>query len=161
MLPSTILFTFATAASSLPLLGLEKVTESLALDKVVHEVGGVVQDVGKLGGGGGGGLINLSPNVSPKVGASNDGSCTGVGVSACDPINVDGTQNSNNQNNNKEKAPAAAAPASSGSQSGGLINVAPTVSPDVDVSNDNSCTGIGISVCDPINVGGTQNSHNS
>ncbi|KAK7985288.1 hypothetical protein PG996_005470 [Apiospora saccharicola] len=160
MRPSTILFTFATAASSLPLLRLEKVTESLALDKVVHEVGGVVQDVGQLGGGGG--LINLSPDVSPKVGASNDGSCTGVGVSACDPINVDGTQNSNNQNNNnQEKAPAATPASSSGSQSGGLINVAPIISPDVDVSNDNSCTGIGISVCDPINVGGTQNSHNS
>ncbi|KAK7914388.1 hypothetical protein PG985_012091 [Apiospora marii] len=160
MRPSTILFTFATAASSLPLLGLEKVTESLALDKVVKEVGGVVKEVGQLGGGGG--LVNLSPNVSPKLGLSNDGSCTGVGVSACDPINVDGTQNSNNQNNNKEKASPTATPqGQSGSGGGGLINVAPVISPEVDVSNDNSCTGIGISVCDPINVGGTQNSHNS
>lgn len=160
MRPSTILFTFATAAASLPLLGLEKVTESLALDKVVHEVGGVVKEVGQIGGGGG--LLSVSPDVSPKVGASNDGSCTGVGVSACDPINVHGTQNSNNQNNNnQEKAPAAAATPASSGQSGGLINVAPIVSPGVDVSNDNSCIGIGISVCDPINVGGTQNSHNS
>ncbi|KAK8061442.1 hypothetical protein PG994_007808 [Apiospora phragmitis] len=159
MRPSAILFTFATAASSLPLLGLDKVVGELG--GVVKEVGGVVKDVGALGGSGG--LVNLSPNVSPKVGLSNDNSCTGIGVSACDPINVKGTQNSNNNNSNNENAPTTT-PAPSGqggSGGGGLVNVAPIVSPDVDVSNDNSCTGIGISVCDPINVGGTQNSHNS
>ncbi|KAK8104169.1 uncharacterized protein PG998_011202 [Apiospora kogelbergensis] len=139
MRPSVILFTFATAVTSRPLLG---------LDKVVYEVGQL---------GGGGGLVNVAPNVSPKVGLSNDNSCTGIGVSACDPINVGGTQGSNNNSNNKEKTNT---PAPSG-QSGGLINLAPVVSPDVDLSNDNSCTGIGISVCDPINVKGTQNSHNS
>ncbi|KAK8075124.1 hypothetical protein PG997_009787 [Apiospora hydei] len=140
---SALLLTFATAATSLPLLGLEK----------------VVKDVGQLGGDGG--LINVSPNVSPKVGLSNDGSCTGIGVSACDPINVGGTQNSNN-NNSKEKTPNnTPTPSSQSGSGGGLINLSPVISPDLDVSNDNSCTGVGISVCDPINVKGTQNSHNS
>ncbi|KAK8000247.1 hypothetical protein PG990_012847 [Apiospora arundinis] len=157
MRPSVILFTFATAAVSLPLLGLDKIVPELGLDKVVHEVGQL---------GGGGGLVNVAPNVSPKVGLSNDNSCTGIGVSACDPINVNGTQGSNNNNSNPGKTTSAPAPASSGqsgsgSGGGGLINLAPVISPDVDVSNDNSCLGLGISVCDPINVGGTQNSHNS
>ncbi|KAK8043681.1 hypothetical protein PG993_006111 [Apiospora rasikravindrae] len=153
MRASAILLTFATATTSLPLLGLEKVTEGLGLDKVVHEVGQF---------GGGGGLINVSPNVSPKIGLSNDGSCTGVGVSACDPINVGGTQNSNNDSKQKAPNTTPAPSGQSGSGSGGgLINLSPVISPDVDVSNDNSCTGIGISVCDPINVDGTQNSHNS
>ncbi|KAK7962605.1 uncharacterized protein PG986_003430 [Apiospora aurea] len=142
---SALLLTFATAATSLPLLGLEK----------------VVKEVEQLGGDGG--LINVSPNVSPKVGLSNDGSCTGLGVSACDPINVGGTQNSNNSNNNSKEKTSNTTPTPSGQSGsgGGLINLSPVVSPDLDVSNDNSCLGLGISVCDPINVKGTQNSHNS
>ncbi|KAK6859850.1 hypothetical protein PG995_003486 [Apiospora arundinis] len=125
MRPSVILFTFATAAVSLPLLGLDKIVPELGLDKVVHEVGQL---------GGGGGLVNVAPNVSPKVGLSNDNSCTGIGVSACDPINVNGTQGSNNNNSNPGKTTSAPAPASSGqsgsgSGGGGLINLAPVISP--------------------------------
>jgi hypothetical protein len=36
-------------------------------------------------------LVNVAPNVSPNVGIG--GGCTGIGISACDPINVKGNQN--------------------------------------------------------------------
>ncbi|CAJ2500195.1 Uu.00g030480.m01.CDS01 [Anthostomella pinea] len=120
-------------------------------------------------------LINLSPTVSPALGLDNSNSCLGLGISACDPINVGGTQNSNNgketetqvgsQSSNKGKDSCSSKKTKSGSGSttgsGSLINISPDVSPDVDINNENSCTGIGISVCDPINVDGTQGSNNS
>ncbi|KAI0126631.1 hypothetical protein BJ170DRAFT_629459 [Xylariales sp. AK1849] len=104
------------------------------------------------------GLINLSPTVSPEVDLNNANSCLGLGISVCDPINVGGTQNSNDSSVSKKKTTTTK---SSTSHSDSLINISPDISPSVNLSDDNSCTGIGISVCDPINVDGTQGSNNS
>ncbi|KAI1262840.1 hypothetical protein F5Y18DRAFT_396434 [Xylariaceae sp. FL1019] len=104
-------------------------------------------------------LIDLSPVVSPDIDLSSSNDCFGIGISACDPINVDGTQNSNN--NNAAKSVKSTSTTDSNSSSDSLINISPDVSPDVDLSSSNDCIGLGISVCDPINVDGTQNSNNN
>ncbi|KAI0160794.1 hypothetical protein GGR57DRAFT_456309 [Xylariaceae sp. FL1272] len=108
-------------------------------------------------------LIDVSPDVSPDLDLSSSNDCIGVGISVCDPINVDGTQNSNNNNNDDDES-SSETPTSTtedDSEGGSLINLSPTVSPDLDLSSSNDCFGIGISACDPINVGGTQGSNNN
>ncbi|KAI1077639.1 hypothetical protein F5B20DRAFT_257572 [Whalleya microplaca] len=105
----------------------------------------------------GGGLLNLSPDISPDINLNNADSCLGLGISVCDPINVGGTQNSNNGGSDFSKGKAPSKPSNSGS--GDLINLSPTISPALGLDNSNSCLGIGISACDPINVDGTQNSN--
>ncbi|KAI0011957.1 hypothetical protein F4779DRAFT_571083 [Xylariaceae sp. FL0662B] len=109
----------------------------------------------------GSGLINISPDISPDLHLSDKNSCLGLGISVCDPINVGGTQNSNNGGDGSSTTEKAASqPDSSNSGGGSLINLSPTISPDLDLDDSDSCLGIGISACDPINVNGTQNSNN-
>ncbi|KAI8624125.1 hypothetical protein F5Y19DRAFT_339585 [Xylariaceae sp. FL1651] len=107
------------------------------------------------------GLINVSPVLSPTLDLSSSNSCFGLGISVCDPINVGGTQNSNNGDSNDSSSPSSSRSSSSSSESGGLLDLSPVITPIVDLSSDNDCTGVGISACDPINVNGTQNSNNS
>lgn len=106
------------------------------------------------------GLLNLSPVLDPDVKLGGDNSCTGIGISACNPINVGGEQNNDqseetdnevNDDTNQETDNKAV---DNGSDS--LINIAPDISPDLSLGGDNGCLGIGISVCDPINVDGSQ-----
>lgn len=124
-------------------------------------------------------LVNVSPVVSPKLSLGQILGCLGIGISVCNPINVNGTQNSDNNNSNSKatsnnighddhncttstsSSPDAQQKSAAGnSDSGGLINVAPVISPDISLSNPNSCVGVGISACDPINVNGKQGSDN-
>ncbi|KAI1325235.1 hypothetical protein F5Y16DRAFT_278184 [Xylariaceae sp. FL0255] len=109
-------------------------------------------------------LLNISPQVSPDLDLSSNNDCFGVGISACDPINVNGTQGSENDDGDKKQDTAAptSTQISSSTSSGGdsLINISPTISPDLDFSSENDCFGLGISACDPINVNGVQNSGN-
>ncbi|KAI0837597.1 hypothetical protein F5Y06DRAFT_270833 [Hypoxylon sp. FL0890] len=98
-------------------------------------------------------LINLSPVIDLGLDINNDNSCLGIGVSVCDPITVNSTTNSTAVNNNNSKTkllPTSTSNDDSGDDS--LINLSPTISPDINLNNDNSCLGIGISACDPITV---------
>lgn len=124
------------------------------------------------------GLINLSPVISPKLNLGQLLGCLGIGVSVCNPINVNGTQNSGTGAENSEASsntighddqncpkctPSSGdqkKPAAGNSETSGLINIAPVISPDISLSRQKSCIGVGVSVCDPINVGGVQNSNN-
>lgn len=102
------------------------------------------------------GLLNLSPVLSPVLNLGGDNQCTGIGISVCDPINVGGEQNnSNGDNTDKDEPQEEEKDDSDGGDS--LINIAPVISPDISLGGDNGCLGIGISVCDPINVDGSQN----
>jgi hypothetical protein len=100
-------------------------------------------------------LLTIDPTLSPAIDLSNDNSCLGIGISVCDPITVgdtdsseDGTSSTTSSTATEEKA------VDTGSTSSGssLIDLSPVISPDIDLSSDDSCTGIGISACDPINV---------
>ncbi|KAI1802896.1 hypothetical protein F4811DRAFT_527386 [Daldinia bambusicola] len=156
----------------------------------------------KDNGSGGDSLINLSPDIDLGLNLSNENSCVGIGISACDPITVDSDVTNTVENGDSKakvdppsstttatltptptptKAPATypvqaspttssasgasgasssptsspiSSPTSSSSSSGGnsLIDLSPEVKPDLNLSNDNSCQGIGISACDPITV---------
>ncbi|KAI2628031.1 hypothetical protein GGS26DRAFT_130608 [Hypomontagnella submonticulosa] len=146
-------------------------------------------------------LINISPELGLDLDVSNDNSCLGIGISACDPITV-GSEVTNTVNNggdgssngvapSKEKAdqsssrpgsyptaasypttssyptstvapsvpstPSTPSTPSNTNNDGGLLNLSPEISPDIGLSNDNSCQGIGISACDPITVGSKVN----
>lgn len=130
-------------------------------------------------------LIDISPNISPDLDLSSDGSCLGVGISACDPITVshasttkkyvngtqssqdeEGSSNSSSTDNSSSNstAPATstattAAATTATSGAGALININLNISPEVDLGGDNTCTGVGVSVCDPVTVGdGTSDS---
>ncbi|KAI0881235.1 uncharacterized protein GGS22DRAFT_172732 [Annulohypoxylon maeteangense] len=120
-------------------------------------------------------LINLSPTISPDLNLSNENSCLGIGISACDPITVgsdvtktvtktDGSSDETTETeqssyptaSTQSKSTTTTTTSNSGSSSGGsLLNLSPTISPDLNLVNDNSCTGIGISACDPITVDST------
>ncbi|KAI2622509.1 hypothetical protein GGR54DRAFT_598809 [Hypoxylon sp. NC1633] len=129
---------------------------------------------------GGDSLINISPDLDLDIDLSSDNSCLGIGISACDPITVGSDVTNTVVNDNSEKVPAkeeasttttsyptypTEAPSSekkgdsqskSKSNSGdSLLNLSPAVAPDVDLSGDNSCVGVGISACDPITVNST------
>ncbi|KAI1137202.1 hypothetical protein F5Y05DRAFT_81429 [Hypoxylon sp. FL0543] len=97
-------------------------------------------------------LINLSPVIDPTVNLNNDNSCLGLGISVCDPITVNSTTNSTAVNNNGSKAAALPTTTSSDSGDDSLIDLSPTIAPVVNLNNDNSCLGLGISACDPITV---------
>lgn len=47
-------------------------------------------------GDGNASLLNLSPDISPDISLGGDSDCFGVGISACDPINVNGSQQNSN-----------------------------------------------------------------
>ncbi|KAI1459984.1 hypothetical protein F4805DRAFT_419439 [Annulohypoxylon moriforme] len=99
-------------------------------------------------------LINLSPTISPDVNLNNDNSCLGIGISVCDPITVDSKTNSTAVDDTSSSSSSKAKTESSGSSDDdSLINLSPTISPDLTLTNPNSCLGIGISACDPITVG--------
>ncbi|OTB19429.1 hypothetical protein K445DRAFT_314313 [Daldinia sp. EC12] len=147
----------------------------------------------KDNGSSGNSLINVSPDIDLGLNLSNENSCLGIGISACDPITVDSdvTNTVENVDSKAKDEPSSAptatptptpttAPATypvqasptssasssptsnsnSGSTSSGnsLINLSPEIKPDLNLSNDNSCQGIGISACDPITVNSTVNS---
>ncbi|KAI1650075.1 uncharacterized protein F4817DRAFT_329647 [Daldinia loculata] len=122
-------------------------------------------------------LINLSPDVDLGLDLSNENSCLGIGISACDPITVgsDVTKTVKDGGDEAKVEPSSAAsttPAptaypvqpspTSGtsatsspttkSSGNSLLDLSPKIAPDLNLSNDNSCQGIGISVCDPITV---------
>ncbi|KAI1656972.1 hypothetical protein F4813DRAFT_118301 [Daldinia decipiens] len=131
--------------------------------------------------GSGDSLINLSPDVDLGLDLSNENSCLGIGISACDPITV-GSDVTNTVKDGGDEAkvvePSSAAstttttpapatypvqpiptsstsPTSSPATNGGgnsLLDLSPKIAPDLNLSNDNSCQGIGISACDPITV---------
>ncbi|KAI1448780.1 hypothetical protein F5Y02DRAFT_374671 [Annulohypoxylon stygium] len=123
-------------------------------------------------------LINLSPTISPDIGLSNENSCLGIGISACDPITVgsdvtktvtksDESSSDDTTETEQSSYPTASSESKStttttaatdsdkSSSGGGLLNLSPVISPDIDLNNDNSCQGIGISACDPITVNST------
>ncbi|KAI1414047.1 hypothetical protein F5Y13DRAFT_21342 [Hypoxylon sp. FL1857] len=119
-------------------------------------------------------LIDISPKVGLDLGVSNDNSCLGLGISACDPITVGSDVTKSSTNNDDSSSEESSVPSSTADNSnsdsssgssngGGLLDLSPTVSPDVNLHNDNSCQGIGISACDPITVNSTtsQTSNNS
>ncbi|KAI2603789.1 uncharacterized protein GGS25DRAFT_505449 [Hypoxylon fragiforme] len=139
-------------------------------------------------------LIDISPDLGLDLGLSNENSCLGIGISACDPITVgsdvtntvdkgdnDADTSSNPDSPSKENTQQSSYPTSTTSTSastyptttskstptstptqitsagskstgGGLLDLSPVLSPDVNLNNDNSCQGIGISACDPITV---------
>lgn len=124
-------------------------------------------------------LINLSPVVAPNLNLSQLLGCLGIGISACNPVHVNGAQNSDNDDgspksssddtgHDDENCTGSTSPSSEGqgnapaenSGKGALINIAPVISPDISLSNPNSCVGVGVSVCNPINVSGDQDSDN-
>ncbi|KAK6949388.1 hypothetical protein Daesc_009463 [Daldinia eschscholtzii] len=148
----------------------------------------------KDNGSSGDSLINVSPDIDLGLNLSNENSCLGIGISACDPITVDSdvTNTVENVDSKAKDEPSSAMPtptpttapatypvqasptssasssptssptsnSNSGSTSSGnsLINLSPEIKPDLNLSNDNSCQGIGISACDPITVNSTVNS---
>ncbi|KAL7620241.1 hypothetical protein AAE478_009234 [Parahypoxylon ruwenzoriense] len=99
------------------------------------------------------GLINLSPDLDLGLNFSNDNSCLGIGISVCDPITVDSTKNSTATDNTPKSKAKKEPNNNSASGDNSLINLSPDISSDLNISNDNSCLGIGISACDPITVG--------
>lgn len=123
-------------------------------------------------------LIDLSPNISPDLDLSSDGSCFGLGISACDPITVVHTSSNGKKyaNSTKSSQDEGSSTGSSSSHPNStttmttitnttaaghspLININVNLSPKTDVGGDNTCTGVGVSVCDPISVSdGTSNS---
>ncbi|KAI1762329.1 hypothetical protein GGR53DRAFT_501921 [Hypoxylon sp. FL1150] len=127
-----------------------------------------------LAGGSGDSLINISPTISPDLSLSNDNSCLGIGISACDPITVGSTvtktvtEESDDDTSSSSVTPSSTYPTSTASTSSAtsatstatsasskgdsLIDLSPNASPDLNLSNDNGCLGIGISACDPITV---------
>lgn len=114
---------------------------------------------GLLGGLGGEGLLNLSPEISPDLDLSGNNECLGLGVSVCDPINVNGEQNVNKGSDSDSHPKDDQHDGNKKDDDDGqyLINISPDISPEIDASDNNGCAGIGISACDPINVNGTQN----
>ncbi|OTB05679.1 hypothetical protein M426DRAFT_319666 [Hypoxylon sp. CI-4A] len=133
------------------------------------------------------GLLDVSPDLNLDLGLSNENSCLGIGISACDPITVgsdvtktvnEGDSTADDENTTTsttasatttptassyptsttgEKASQTSSAAvdsssSSSSKDSGLLDLSPTISPDLNLNNDNSCEGIGISACDPITV---------
>ncbi|KAI1204811.1 uncharacterized protein F4807DRAFT_445768 [Annulohypoxylon truncatum] len=128
-------------------------------------------------------LINLSPTITPDLDLTNENNCLGIGISACDPITVGSdvskTVTNSDDSSSDEKpdtvqssyptatatsestpttasASASASASNSDSSSGGsLLDLSPNVSPDINLKNENSCQGIGISACDPITVNST------
>ncbi|KAI1774588.1 hypothetical protein F4818DRAFT_66449 [Hypoxylon cercidicola] len=108
-------------------------------------------------------LLNISPTITPDLNLSNDNSCLGIGISACDPITVgsDVTKTVTEESDDDaaydsspapSSTPASTAPSSTSGAGDSLINLSPSVSPDLNLSNDNGCLGLGISACDPITV---------
>ncbi|KAI1090213.1 hypothetical protein F5B19DRAFT_332646 [Rostrohypoxylon terebratum] len=122
-------------------------------------------------------LINLSPTISLDIGLTNENSCLGIGISACDPITVgsDVTKTVTNTDesssddtteteqssyptaSSESKATPTATTTDNDKSSSGdsLLNLSPSISPNINLNNDNSCQGIGISACDPITVNST------
>ncbi|KAI2471329.1 hypothetical protein F4781DRAFT_387296 [Annulohypoxylon bovei var. microspora] len=124
-------------------------------------------------------LINISPDLGLDLGLSNDNSCLGLGISACDPITVGSDvtktvtktdESTSDETTEQSSYPTASSESKSpntseskttntstkDSNSGdSLLNLSPTISPALTLSNDNSCQGIGISACDPITVNST------
>lgn len=98
-------------------------------------------------------LINISPEIIPEISIGGDNDCLGVGISVCNPINVDGEQNNSNSDESPEEEEEEDEEVDN---SVSLIDISPEISPDLSIGGDNGCLGIGISVCDPINVGGSQ-----
>ncbi|OLN86788.1 hypothetical protein CCHL11_07851 [Colletotrichum chlorophyti] len=92
-------------------------------------------------------LINISPDISPKINLSEPVSC--VGIAACNPVSV----------NNGVAAPAPTAtpapppPPPHQTPSGGgnsLINISPILRPDLNLSGLLKC--LGIAACNPVTV---------
>lgn len=102
------------------------------------------------------GLLTISPTIDPKLDLSGNNNCLGVGVSVCDPINVNsshtaGQNDNDNDNANQVQYGNDCRPHADGND-GSLITISPNLSPEVDASHNNDCVGVGISACDPINV---------
>ncbi|KAF3057461.1 hypothetical protein GL218_06237 [Daldinia childiae] len=150
---------------------------------VVHDNGSKAkEEPSTTDNGSGNSLINLSPDVDLGLNLSNENSCLGIGISACDPITVgsDVTNTVKDGGDEAKAEPSSAAstttttpatypvqssppsstnanssPTSSPTTNGGgnsLLDLSPKIAPDINLSNDNSCQGIGISACDPITV---------
>lgn len=94
-------------------------------------------------------LINVSPQVNPKVDLSDSLSC--IGVAVCNPVTVDKNA-SRSGSTQPQPAQQQSPPQQAGGNGGGgsLVNVAPVVSPDVDLSGLLSC--VGIANCNPVTV---------
>ncbi|KAI5862999.1 hypothetical protein GGS23DRAFT_47451 [Durotheca rogersii] len=100
--------------------------------------------------------IDVSPNIDLGLGLENANSCFGIGISVCDPITVDSKKNMTVTGN----APQPEAgdvevntPDNSTSDNNQILKLSPDVKTNLNLNNDNSCLGIGISACDPITVG--------
>ena len=105
-------------------------------------------------------LINISPDLDISITHKNNNECVGLGVSVCDPINVNGTQNAVDSSDNSSSTSSSEDDSSSSSDSSGgdaLIDISPDLDINIDNSANKECFGIGISSCDPINVNGEQN----
>ena len=104
-------------------------------------------------------LINISPDLDISITHKDNNECIGIGISVCDPINVNGTQNAADTSDDSSSTSSSDDESSSSTSSGGdaLINISPDLDIDIDDSGNNECFGIGISACDPINVNGNQN----
>ncbi|KAF6838548.1 hypothetical protein CPLU01_02349 [Colletotrichum plurivorum] len=88
-------------------------------------------------------LINVSPEISPKLDLSDSLSCLGVAV--CNPVTVD--KNARPSGSAPPQLTQQQAPPQAG---GSLVNVAPVVSPNVDLSGLLSC--VGVANCNPVTV---------
>ncbi|KAI0103609.1 hypothetical protein F4814DRAFT_432041 [Daldinia grandis] len=157
---------------------------------VVHDNGSKAkEEPSTKDSGSGDSLINLSPDIDLGLGLSNENSCLGIGISACDPITVGSdvtntVEDSSSDEAKTEPSPTASStttaypvqpsPTSSTSASSSptsspttndsgnsLLDISPKIAPDLTLSNDNSCQGIGISACDPITVDSIVNNTSS
>ncbi|KAF6818133.1 hypothetical protein CSOJ01_02014 [Colletotrichum sojae] len=91
-------------------------------------------------------LINVSPEISPKLDLSDSLSCLGVGV--CNPVTVD--KNASPSGPAPSQPTQQQAPTKKVGEGGSLVNVAPVISPDVDLSGLLSC--VGVANCNPVTV---------
>lgn len=108
-------------------------------------------------------LIQIKPVINLGLDLNNDNSCLGLGVSVCDPITVNSTTSSNAVNNSSKqkikedsrdtKSTSTNNTSNDSSGDNSLVDISPELGLDLNVNNDNSCLGLGISVCDPITVG--------
>ncbi|OHW97308.1 hypothetical protein CSPAE12_04017 [Colletotrichum incanum] len=92
-------------------------------------------------------LINISPEISPKIDRSSPvAQC--VGIAVCNPVTVNSGSQSPTPSSQQQQAP----PQQTGPNGGGssLVNIAPVISPDINLSWLLKC--LGIASCNPVSV---------
>ncbi|GKT74824.1 hypothetical protein ColTof4_07247 [Colletotrichum tofieldiae] len=91
-------------------------------------------------------LINISPEISPKIDLSSPvAQC--VGIALCNPVTVKGGSQSPTPSIQQQEAPPQQTPSEGG---GSLINIAPAISPDINLPGLLKC--VGIANCNPVTV---------